>query len=382
MADDPYTDQLRVISGADIRPEPVDWLWPGWLAAGKLHILAGAPGAGKTTIALALAATTTSAGRWPDGTAAAPTPGSVLIWSGEDDPKDTLIPRLLACGADTSLVHFVDGVDGDEGSRPFDPAHDARLLGEAIDGVDLVIVDPVVSAVAGDSHKNAETRRALQPLCDLARNHGCAVLGISHFTKGTQGRNPLDRLTGSLAFGAVARIVMAAAKLPDDDEHQGGRIFARVKSNLGPDDGGFKYDLRQTELSGHGIEATQLLWGQAVDGDARELLADTDDAAGDEQRTATTEAADFLRELLRDGPVDAKDGTKQATAMGFSKQAIYRARQRLGIRTRKAHFSGGWRWHWPQGNGQDSVDSNIYMLETSKSSEPSEPYIPGEDRDD
>ena len=87
--------------------EPINWLWPGWLARGKVHILAGAPGTGKTSIAMALGATITTGARWPDGTPAEP--GEVLMWSGEDDPSDTLIPRLMAVGADLERVHIIHG---------------------------------------------------------------------------------------------------------------------------------------------------------------------------------------------------------------------------------------------------------------------------------
>ena len=235
---------VELICGADIRPEPIRWLWHEWIAAGKLHILAGAPGTGKTTIALALAATISNGGRWPDRSKAPI--GSVLMWSSEDSPSDVLVPRAIACGADPSRLHFVGDVFDGEGRRPFDPATDMRTLEEAatrIGDVKLLIVDPVVSAVAGDSHKGAETRRALQPIVDLAARIGCAVIGISHFSKGTSGREPLERVTGSLAFGALARVVLAAAKMPEDDQGSGGRLLARAKSNIGPDTGGTYDDL-------------------------------------------------------------------------------------------------------------------------------------------
>ena len=200
--------------GDTIRPQPISWLWPGWLAKGKLHILGGAPGTGKTTITLSLAAIVTRGGTWPDGSQCL-TPGRVVIWSGEDDPADTLVPRLMAAGADLSLVDFVGDVQQDGRARSFDPARDIEPLRDAIKrsgGASLLNVDPVVSAVAGDSHKNSETRRALQPLVDVAGELGAALIGVTHFSKGTSGREPLERITGSLAFGALARIVMVTAK--------------------------------------------------------------------------------------------------------------------------------------------------------------------------
>jgi MoxR-like ATPase len=102
---EPVRDGVILVNGADLKPEPIRWLWDAWLARGKLHILAGAPGQGKTTIALAFAATVTSGGRWPDGARSAA--GNVLVWSGEDDPADTLLPRLMAAGADPKRVFFV-----------------------------------------------------------------------------------------------------------------------------------------------------------------------------------------------------------------------------------------------------------------------------------
>jgi putative DNA primase/helicase len=264
---------LSVICADRLPPEPVAWLWDGWLARGKVHVLAGAPGTGKTSVALALAAILTTAGRWPDGSTAAA--GSVLIWSGEDDPRDTLVPRLIACGADLSRIHFVGSVTEEDGIRAFDPARDADLLRDHAAAMDpppaLLIVDPIVSAVAGDSHRNAEVRRGLQPLVDLGTAVRCVVLGISHFTKGTAGRDPVELVTGSLAFGAVARVVLATAKVSEEDG--GGRILARAKNNLGPDAGGFTYDLESLELLDHpGVHTTQILWGAPLEGTARDLL--------------------------------------------------------------------------------------------------------------
>ncbi|WP_221063807.1 AAA family ATPase [Methylomagnum ishizawai] len=348
-------DRVQLIHGASIRPVAIKWLWPGWLAAGKFHVLPGPPGTGKTTLAAAIAATLTRGGLWPDGTRAEI--GNVLIWSGEDDPEDTLVPRLLACGADINRVYFVGDTLVAGEPRPFDPATDfAKLAATVADiegGVKLLIVDPIVSAVAGDSHKNAEVRRSLQPLVTLGADMGAAVLGITHFSKSTAGRDPVERVTGSIAFGALARVVFAAAKLPDDDQEGGARLFCRSKSNIGPDSGGFRYDLEQIEVPGHpDIFATRVLWGAAMDGSARELLARADAVQLPEEPEKPEKAPDanmeWLRNLLGNGGMVASDVEVEAKEAGISSKQLRTAREKLGVQPVKREFSGGWFWQLPK----------------------------------
>lgn len=150
-------DGVILLCGKDIVPEPVRWLWDGWLALGKLAILAGAPGTGKTTCALSMAATITIGGRWPDN-GKSPL-GDVLIWSGEDDPSDTLMPRLIASGVDRSRVHFIHAMRERGEERSFDPSKDTAALMEAarkLPELRFILLDPVANAVAGDSHNNTE----------------------------------------------------------------------------------------------------------------------------------------------------------------------------------------------------------------------------------
>jgi hypothetical protein len=274
----------------------------------------------------------------------------VLIWSGEDDPKDTLVPRLRAMGADMMRIYFVGDVRDGVSKRSFDPARDITALVEraaAIGKVGLLIVDPIVSAVSGDSHKNAETRRSLQPLVELALQLDCVVLGISHFTKGTSGREPIERITGSLAFGALARVVLVAAKLPDDRPETGqARILMRAKSNISPDDGGFGYDLIHEELERFpGVTASRVQWGAPIDGTARELLAEAEDV--DEDGSGEN-AREFLRYLLCHGPMRAADVFKDAEAHGYSKRQMQRARSSVGARIDKLGMRDGWQWSLPK----------------------------------
>ena len=188
---------VTILPATAYTPKAVRWLWDGWLARGKLHLLAGAPGTGKTTLAVSIAATVSAGMRWPDGTTAEA--GDVLIWSGEDDIADTLLPRLYVAGGNPKRVYFVDSVREHGKARPFDPATDMPALVEAardLPNLKLLILDPVVSVVTGDSHKNTETRRGLQPVVDLAGQLDCCLLGITHLSKNTSGREPLERVAG------------------------------------------------------------------------------------------------------------------------------------------------------------------------------------------
>jgi putative DNA primase/helicase len=362
---------VNLVRASDIQPERVAWLWGGWLAAGKMHILGGAPGTGKTTIALALAATVTTGGRWPDGTRC--DVGNVLIWSGEDDPADTLVPRLVLSGADLARVFFVAEVSEGKDRRPFDPARDVDALRSRlaeIGGARLLIVDPIVSAVAGDSHKNAEVRRSLQPLADLAVSTRCGILGITHFTKGTGGRDPVERLTGSLAFGALARVVMVAAKYQEEGEDgRTVRLFLRAKSNIGPDDGGFEYELQQGELaSSLGVTASCAVWGSAVAGAARDLLATAETSGDDGEGGTLADAKRFLLGLLESGPMRAGDVFKDADQAGYSKRSIQRAANVLAVDRRKDGMRGGWTWRLPAkmpSNTEDAVDAKQNHLAPS-----------------
>jgi putative DNA primase/helicase len=334
---------IGLASADKFKVEPIRWIWRGWLAAGKVHILAGSPGTGKTSIGMAVAATITLGGRWPDGTLA--DPGHVVIWSGEDDPSDTLIPRLIAAGADLTRVHVVTGAQDASGSRSFDPSGDVLALADTLADMDpppaLLIVDPIVSAVAGDSHKNAEVRRALQPLVDLAMIRRVAVLGITHFSKGSAGRDPVERVTGSLAFGALARVVMATAKRSEDDG--GGRILARGKSNIGRDDGGYLYDFEVCEAL-PGIETTRILWGDPIEGSARELLGQAETLTDPDDRSAIEDAAEWLREQLGFGSIEGAKIKKMARAEGISERTLYRAADTIGVERKGNGFAKSRVW--------------------------------------
>jgi putative DNA primase/helicase len=331
---------VNLLPGTAYNLVPVRWLWRDWLACGKFHLLAGAAGTGKTTIGISLAAAITSGGRWPDGSPAGP-PGDVLIWSGEDGIADTLLPRFVAAGGDRARVHFIDGITERGKPRPFDPARDMPHLEKAIGelaSVELLILDPVVSAVSGDSHKNSETRRGLQPVVDLADKLGCGVLGITHLTKNTSGRDPLERVSGSLAFGALARVVLVTVRDADQEKP---RRLVRAKSNIGPDTGGLCYTFCSVPVPGYDFHNQRVEWGEPLEGTARELMSvEEQDDAGD----ALEDAEAFLVHILEDGPIATKEIKTAAAAHGHRWRTVERAKGTLGVTATKEGFAGGWAW--------------------------------------
>jgi hypothetical protein len=326
---------VEIKRGKGYQMQKIQWLWPGWLARGKLHILGGQKGVGKSTIAYDVLAQPTCGGKFPDGTAAPQ--GDVLIWSGEDDIADTILPRLAVAGADLNRVCFIDGIIVDGVKRAFDPATDmASLLVAVRDLPELVamLIDPIVSATSGDSHKNAETRRGLQPLVDTAIERNLVLLGITHFTKGTQGRDPIERITGSLAFGAIPRVVWGAAK---GDTEDGPRKLVRIASNIGQSGGGFEYLLRQDRVLDHDFTAQRIVWGNRLEGSPLELLENTQD------KGKKLQAVELLDSLLVNGGIPVSDIQDAARANGISWATMQRAKgEAKNIVAEK--ISKGWQW--------------------------------------
>lgn len=343
----PAKRSVELVRMAEVIEKPITWLWTGYVPLGKLTLLAGAGGTGKSTLAFSMASIVTTAGEWPDATRCN-IAGNALIWSSEDDPADVIKPRLLAMNADTHRVGTIRAVKTlTEGELPFDPARDMDALrdaAKAIGGVTLLIIDPIVSAVSGDMHKANDVRRSLQAIVDFAAEMNCAVIGITHFAKSTAGRNPAERVIGSQAFAAFARMVLVAAKDEDTDN----RVFTRAKSNISLGDGGFNYTIQEVVLPG-GIVTTRIVWGAAIQGSSREILATVEKNDNpDDSQPQRKEAKMFLHDALKDGPRPAREVIELAkNQLGISEKTLRRAQHELGIVASKAGFNAGWQWSFP-----------------------------------
>lgn len=262
-----------------------------------------------------------------------------MIWSGEDGIRDTIMPRFVAAGGNPDRLYFPMGTVVEGERRPFDPSTDIHGLIKAAGNypeLSYVMIDPVVLAIPDrrDSHKNTETRRGLQPLVDFAEQRGIALVGVTHFTEGSQDREPIERVAGSLAFGALPRIVWAASA----DENDRQRRLVRIGSNIGPSGGGIEYMLFQAPIIGHDFTAQRVDWGVQIRGSARELL----DA---KKRSAQAEAVAFLSTFLADGAKPQREVKEAADAYVHTWGTVRLAQKKLGI---KPYRNGkAWLWQLP-----------------------------------
>jgi archaellum biogenesis ATPase FlaH len=338
---------------ANVRPEAVQWLWPGRIPLGELTMIVGDPGLGKSQICSSLASVVTNGGQWPVDRSHAQK-GSVLILSAEDNIKHTIRPRLDAAHADVSKCHTLLAVRriseaGTSFEGGFSLAEDLAKLSALMDeigDVRLVVIDPV-SAYLGetDSHKNAEVRGMLAPLTTLAGNHDAAIILVSHLTK-SQSANALMRVQGSIAFAALCRAVWGVTA---DKENRQRRLFMPLKNNLGQDKTGLAYSIESAVLdipdeAGEPIPTSRIMWESEL------VETSVDEAFGaalsHEERSEVDDAKEFLRDALAQGRVKASEVQSAATRAGHKHTTIGRAKRAMGILSIPEGFAENRVWFW------------------------------------
>ena len=349
---------MRSKVAAEIKPTRVVWLWPGWLPAGRLALLGGRPGDGKSSVTVDLAARLSTGSPLPDGYRP-PAPLTILILSGEDDPADTIVPRLIAAGADLERIVIANGevIDHETGlshtwTLPNDVPELANLVRDS--GADLVVIDPLAAftGMGVDTHRDAAVRSMLLPLSTMARHEKCAIVGVRHHRKGGA-IDARDAGAGSVAYTAAARIEWVAGRDPED---AGRRVLAVAKTNIAAVPPSRLYRLVPAEGP---WDTVAVHWEGTTTVTANELASGPVSA---EERDALDEATDFLRDVLRAGPVEANDVKRQARAAGISdKGALRRAKESLRVRSRKTP-EGPWVWdlgtegEHPRTEGESQVE--------------------------
>jgi putative DNA primase/helicase len=343
--------QLETIALAHVEPKPIVPIWPGALYAGKVTVLAGLPGDGKSLVSIDLAARISVGAVWPCGDGRFQK-GQTLLLSVEDDPADTIRPRADVAGADSTVIEYIKGVsriDEETGKRVLDtvsliadlPNIEAKITGI---GVIYFIVDPLTSFAGNDTNKTADMRRLLDSLSQMAARTGVAVLVITHLNKRSDARKALQLVAGSHVITAAVRVVLASALDPNDKQR---RLLLPIKVNIARNEGGFAFRINAQP---HRIcgDIPRCNWEPArvLDLTADDALIDSTPRAQAAVERAN-EVQDWLRDLLRFEPVLAATMWSQAKARKYSERRVRAALKALKASCEILGYQGRWHYRLP-----------------------------------
>ena len=345
-----------------VAPTKVDWLVKDKIAIGKNNLWAGVPGVGKSLAALAIGASESSGRAFFGAKEKSREPGGVVILTMEDDAADTIVPRLIAHGADLSRVALVQGlteVDGDGKTiHGIDLLHDIGMVIEAIKQVEncrLVIIDTISDYITGktDSHKNADTRAVLNPLARMASDYRVANLLISHLRK-TESSSAVNSVMGSIAFVGQCRVAWAITRCPTNPRR---RLMTAIKNNLAQDTSGLAF---QIDPWTDDPEIPVVAWeGEPIRMNADQAMAQLQQPRG-RKPVEREDAADWLARYLADGPQPASEVLANAEVEQYNRRTVQRAFEQLECKRRKAGFRDGWIWSLPQDDTDDQTLANSH----------------------
>lgn len=310
---------LSLINMADVESKNVEFLWYPYIPYGKITIIQGDPGEGKTTAVLRIAALLTKGEKLPEDNQERE-PVNVIYQTAEDGLADTVKPRLEAAGADCSRILVID-----------ESAENLSMLDSRIEealketGAKLIILDPIQAYLGSnvDMHRANEIRPVMKHLGNIAEKYGCAIILIGHMNKAS-GSKSTYRGLGSIDFQATARSVLIVGRIKDDPTC---RVIVHDKSSLAPEGPSIAFRLDKD----NGFE-----WEGIIDITVDELLS------GEQKTSKLNKAKDFLKSYLADGPKAYNDIEVEAAENGIKSRTLYTAKDELGVVSKKV----GAKWFW------------------------------------
>lgn len=339
---DPEGNNLSITIASAVKMQKIEWLWEGFIAKGKAHMLTGEPGLGKSQITIDIASRLSKGEPFPSYIIGSKVhdPIGVLILSAEDSPEDTMKPRLIAAGADLDQVAFLSSAmiekdrNGKLKIRSLALKEDAEQILKAIATlpfkVGLIIIDPVSAYLssAQDSNSNSDARGTLAQLQHTVMDKGIALLMINHTNKNTQAKSAHMRSMGSVGWNAAARATFYVFK----DTENNRRVFSIGKMNLAKEAGrGFFYEIKEKDIDilGDQVGVPYIEWN------TREFpTKEADDYVSAQPRSEkkSTECEDELGlYMVAQSEVSSKEGMAFMKERGFSQTEVYRTARKLGI---------------------------------------------------
>lgn len=321
-------NDLKLIRMDAVQAQPVDWLWFPYIPCGKITLIQGDPGEGKTMLVLTIAALLSKGLPLP-GQETGTAPANIIFQTAEDGLADTVKPRLVQAGADCERILVID--DSDTPLTILDERLEMAVLRES---AKLLILDPLQAFLGADvdMHRANEVRPAFRRLAGVAERTGCAIVIVGHMNK-MQGAKGIYRGLGSIDIPAIARsILFVGREHPDDDA----RYLTQIKNSLAPMGESLLFTIED------GIRFLGI-----SDMTADKLLSGSKD---EPKQSKVLSAAELLRDRLSEGDMPAAEIMETFAELGFGEKTIKTAKKELGVKSRKDGST--WFWSLDEGSGQ------------------------------
>ena len=329
--------KYRIITMSNVAEEEIEWLWYPYIPFGKITVIQGDGGDGKTTMALAIAAALTTGQPLPCGKTT-PYPTAVIFQTSEDGLGDTVKPRLNNVGADCSKIFVIDESEDAGGELSLSDERIEAVIRDT--GAKLFIIDPLQSYLGAkvDMHRANEVRPIMKRIGLVAESTGCAIVLIGHLNKNSANKSQYRGL-GSIDIQAVARSVLTVGR--PNTPNKSLRVFVQTKSNLAPEGGAIAFELDSDNgfrwVGKYNISVDELLGGGSPVG---------------ERVSTYGQAVEFLQTELANGEVRATELLTNAEKHGISERTLNSVKKDLSIKSIKRENG----WHWKL-SAEDVTDS-------------------------